>query len=125
MPFRMRRLVLGISLFACLLASNCSSQPENVVAAYLGGAERQVETVEQRNEIHKALSDLLNLSPAEARTRRYADYQGNAGAWTSIQLLQKYYAPVKPMDIDEDRFYRDVGASEARGALKRCLNELK
>ncbi len=119
------RLFLGFILAACVFAPGCAPKTENVVAAYLQGAERQVETSGQRDEIRKALGDLLALSPVEAQSRRYADYQGNAGAWTSMQLLQRYYLPTKPVALAEDRFYRDVGAPEGRTALERCLAELK
>jgi hypothetical protein len=122
--FNVFRLAAQISL--CLLSIlACACKQDNVVVDFLKGAERQVETEEQRREIRRALEDLLTLPAADARARRYADYQGKPGTWSATQLLQRYYVPAKPMALDEERFYRDAGTPEARAALERCLDELK
>ena len=118
-------MLSGISLIVWALAApGCAPASGNVVAAYLNGAERQTETDQQRQDIGRALNDLLGLSSAELRARRYPDYQGKPEAWTAAELIQKYYVPVNAMKLDEDRFYRDAGLPAGRAVLERCLKEL-
>lgn len=96
----------------------------NSVAAYLENAEIRAETDEQRQEIHRALSDMLKKPTAELRTRRYADYQGTPNMWSITQLLTAYFVPQTPQSLESKRFYKDVGKPEAKLAIHRQLDEI-
>ena len=119
----MVRLSLAAFLLFALLAA-CTGKQENHVVVFLTGAERQVETDAQKEEIRHAFRDLLSLPPSQVKDRRYADYQGQPGSWTAPQLIEKYYVPAKPMGLDNDRFYRDVAAPEARAVIEKLLKDL-
>jgi hypothetical protein len=95
----------------------------NCVAAYLTGAELQLETDSQRAEITRALRDMLEKSPEQLKASRYADYQGRPGAWSAVELLRRYFVPDRPRSLNEECFYRDV--SEARAAIQKHLNALR
>ena len=114
--------LVAFLLFALLAA--CSGKQENQVVLFLTGAERQVETDAQKEEIRHVFRDLLSLPPSQVKDRRYADYQGQPGTWTAPQLIEKYYVPVKPMRLDNDQFYRDIGTPEARVLIGNLLKDL-
>jgi hypothetical protein len=98
-------LSLAISIVVSFGLFSCRDKGPNTVIAYLQGAERQSEDLDQRREIEKALNDMLTLSPDELRKRRYANYQMEPGAWTIIQLLHGYFVPQELKGLDEARFY--------------------
>jgi len=98
---------------------------QNSVVAYLGNAERQSETDDQRREIQKALEDMLRMTPSELKAQRYADYEGKPGAWSVTELLKHYFVPDPMMALDDEQFYKDVGAAEARAAIQRQLDAVK
>jgi hypothetical protein len=87
-------LAIAIALSTGFFA--CRDKGPNTVVAYLQGAERQSEDMDQRREIEKALNDMLTVSPDELRKRRYANYQMQPGAWTIIDVFHKYFLPSKP-----------------------------
>jgi hypothetical protein len=97
---------------------------ENSVAAFLKNAERQSESDDQRREIQRALRDMLDKPPAELRRMHYADYSGSADAWPVTELLMRYFVPNPPAALDDDRFYQDVRAPEARDAIQHQLDEV-
>jgi hypothetical protein len=128
-----RRLGLAALLLACLLcactrrnSSPAAAEPtnENSVAAFLKNADRQAETDEQRKEIQRALHDMLDQSPAQLRQMRYADYSGQANAWTVTELLRHYFVPNPPEALDDAHFFQDVRAAEARAAIQHQLDEV-
>jgi hypothetical protein len=104
-------------------AAPASATP-NCVAAYLAEADLQFETDEQRAEITRALREMLTKSPEELKSVRYADYTGKAGSWSARQLLERYFLSSSHAVFDEDCFYRDVSAPEARNALQKRLDDL-
>ncbi|MFN0101518.1 MAG: hypothetical protein ACKV2U_05440 [Bryobacteraceae bacterium] len=105
-------------------ASSPAPATDNSVVAFLNNAERQSETDHQRKEIQRALSDMLDKSPAELRQMRYQDYAGQANAWSITQLLRHYFVPDPPVALDERRFFEDVPAPAARAAIQRKLDEV-
>ena len=121
-------LVLLLPCFYCGCKPEAPASPaplkDNTVAAYLKNAERQSETDEQRKDIQRALRDMLDKSPAELRQMRYPDYAGHANAWSITQLLQHYFVPNPPAALDEQRFFEDVRAPEARAAIQHQLDEV-
>ncbi len=115
-------------LTACVLSACTPGTPSrsadsgNSVAAFLGNAERQAETDEQRREIQRALQDMRDKTPAELRQMRYADYAGKTGAWSITHLLRRYFVPNPPTTLDETRFFEDVRAPAARAAIQHQLD---
>jgi hypothetical protein len=117
--------------FVCFLVA-CSSresrpfQPAvaNSVAAFLMHAERQSETDDQRREIQHALRDMLDKSTAELRRTRYSDYSGQVGAWTVTELLMRYFVPNPPAALDDEHFFQDFRAAEAREAIQHQLDDV-
>ncbi len=125
---RTLRGALALAAAVAIVLAGCgnSSPRTNVVAAYLDHADRQYETSGQRDEIVRALRDMLDRSPSELRARRYADYEGHAGAWPVTTLLEKYFVPTGAVrTLPEDAFYRDVGKPEAKAAIRGQLSTLE
>ena len=109
-----------------LLVTRCGTPSHvNTVARYLTGAELQAEDDGQRREIARALDDMIQRSTPELRTRRYADYQGRASAWSVTDVLQHYFVPREPMTLESQRFYEDVGQAEARAAIQQQLDRVR
>ena len=125
--WRLRNCLLACVTLFCVIVAQfaCREAGENTVVANLKGADQQWETVESAREIERALNDMLTLSPDELRRRRYANYQMDPGAWTIIELLHRYFVPLKPLYVDKDRFYRDVTAVEARAVIRAQLEEVR
>ncbi len=117
-------LLLALALVGCHRQSVPTAEG-NTVAAYLGGAERQAETDEQRREISRALHDTLELAPAELKGRRYADYGMNPDAWTVVEVLSHYFVPASPVALEDASFYRDVEDPAARAAIQEQLDALE
>jgi hypothetical protein len=103
---------LGCVLHLCCATTQAPTpaQPEtatvpaaaiNEAVRHLKGAERQVETDDQEQEIRRALEDLATLSPADLRNKRYADYSMQPARWTLAMLLQKYFVPAELQTVDE------------------------
>ena len=97
----------------------------NCVATFLAQAERQSETDEQRAEIAHALEDMLTKSPQELKSVRYADYQGKKDVWTARELLEHYFLSPAAAVLNDECFYRDAAAPEARAAVQKRLDDLK
>jgi hypothetical protein len=115
-------LVWGL---ACSHAGTPAISRQNEVVRYLGQADRQAETQDQRNEIKRALEDMLKVPAAELRQRRYADYQMHPARWTLVELLRRYFVPPTPTDLDESRLYDDCQAPEAKDVVRRQLGEVE
>ena len=123
--FFLALLTMAIGVGGCGTKSESVKDAKtNIVVAYLAEAERQSETDDQRQEIEKALRDMLTLSPGELRKRRYADYQGNPQKWSVTTLLTRYFVPDSLFQIEEDRFYEDVSDSTAQEITRRQLEAL-
>ena len=120
-------------MLACILGACASKNPiaasnapgsVNLFAVFLMNADRQAETDEQRKEIQRALRDMLDKSPAELGQMRYADYAGQANAWSVTQLLRHYFVPNPPGTFDDSRFLQEVRAPEARAAIQHQLDDV-
>lgn len=116
-----------VLLFACLLAG-CQpvSSDKNVVVQFFDGAERQIEAQDQREELARALEDMLTLDPSLLRKKRYADYQMIKGMWTLKDILRAYYIPALPQLSfdDSDQLYVDLTSSSAKLSIKKAREEL-
>lgn len=121
-------LALAVVLIGCGTGprNSASSAPPvtNCVATFLAQADRQSETDEQRAEIAHALRDMLTKTPEELKSLRYADYQGKKDAWTARELLEHYYLSPSASVLNDECFYRDVSAPEARAAVQKRLDDL-
>lgn len=125
MTSAMRILVAWmLVLVGCGATTAPKSSSASAVIEYLAGAEQQVETDDQRAELRRALVDLARLSPAELRTRRYADYAMTPGRWTAATVLTRYIVPAKPVHLDEEALYRDAQRPEARAALREHVRAI-
>jgi hypothetical protein len=116
--------LITVSWAALVDAQMASKHARNSVVEYLENAELQVETDAQRREIQRALSDMLDKSTAELRTRKYADYQGTPNTWTIPRLLIAYFVPRTPQNLESKRFYEDVSKPEAKVAIRHKLDEI-
>lgn len=116
-------VLLAWSLWGCA-SDTVGLRDRNCVAAYLSGAQQQLETEGQLKEIERALEDMLNKPPGQLRLVRYADYEGRPGQWTAVQLLHRYFVPTRDL-LEEDCFYREVSAPESRAAIKQQLELLR
>jgi hypothetical protein len=114
-----------VFLLLALAACGGPRQHSNCVAAFLEGADRQSETDEQRTEIARALREMLTAPPTQLRSARYQDYRGNKGVWNARELLKRYYLSPSHSVFDDDCFFRDVSAPEARAALQKRLDDLE
>jgi hypothetical protein len=119
---------LSLVLIGCKTAPQKAAAPAsaepNCVGVFLADAEHQSETDEQRAEITRALKDMLTKSPEELKSVRYADYTGKQAAWSARQLLERYFLSSSHAVFDDECFYRDVSAPEARAALQKRLDDL-
>lgn len=119
-------LAMGlVALGLAVAAGGCARQQTNSVAVFLEHAERQTESPQQRAEVRQALSDMLQLAPDQLAQRRYRDYDGTPGAWTVLQLFERYFVPAHAAVLDSASFYRDVTQPAAREAIQRQLTAVE
>lgn len=102
-----------------------SKSKPGCVAIYLNGAERQYESAEQGEELRRALSEMLRLSPSALLKKRYCDYQMNKNRWTAIDVLHRYFLPADArQSIDAKCFQTSIGTARAKAAVRKQLTEL-
>ena len=97
----------------------------NTVVVYMQGADLQAETDEQRREVLRVLNDILSKKPAELRDARYADYRGQAGTRTVVEVLTSHFVPPQPAALDPERFYTEIAAPEARSVIQAQRDKLQ
>lgn len=85
---------------AAAAATITSEQAATTVAAYLTGAELQAETDAQRQELRRALTDLLEQPAASLTTRRYAAPDGMPGRRDLAAVLRGHLVPRSPRPLD-------------------------
>ena len=118
-------IIFGIFILGCPSDPKTDKQnAPNSVVEFFDGAERQTETSEDRLKVRNALNDILTLTADSLRTRRYADYQGTAGAWSVTTVLEKHFVAHHPMELDTVRFYSDCRSDDARKLIERHLAEV-
>ncbi len=129
--FRFARY-LPYLLMIVLTISGCASDQKtdrqaapNTVVMFFQNAERQTESADDRLKVRQALNDMLTLAPDSLRARRYADYQGKAGAWTITTLLAKHFMPDHPMELDTSTFYTDYVSADARKLIEQHVGNLE
>ena len=116
-------VVLAFAVFSFAACAQDSSDQQ--LYTYLNGAELQVETDDQRQEIKKALQNMLNLSPEVLKKKRYKNYRIEENQWTLVELLQAYYFPSKPMALEHDiSLYRETSDPKVRQIVSKLLSNL-
>ncbi len=86
-----------------------------------------MKTDDQRAEIKRALTNLLELPPRELELKRYADETGKPKQWPLGTLLQKYYVPGSGPDVlgTEAKLYEDAQAREEKTVIRKLSKELE
>ena len=120
-----KNITFFILIIAALISCHSMQAGENRVVNFLNGAELQIETADQRDELKRALKDILSLRPEQLRDKRYANYRMEAGVWTLPKILTAYYFSPKPMMIDAGQFYTDVTSDEAKSVVRKNLQKLE
>jgi hypothetical protein len=108
-------------------AAPSSTAPKvNQVVAYLDGADFQVETEGQVQEVLKALEDMLTLPPSALRARRYAGSGMEPGIWTLKKVLLSYFLPRDiTTQLDEATLYEDAQDPKARAVVAARIQAIK
>jgi hypothetical protein len=119
----MGRVTAALVALAAALAAGCG-RGANQVVDYLEHAELQCETEAQRQSVVGALEDILALSEAELRQRRYADYAGQPDAWDLPTLLSRHFVPDRQGRTLGPNFYSDAKSPAAQSLVRRVLGRL-
>jgi hypothetical protein len=118
-------LVVVLAFAVCSFAACAQDSSDLQLYNYLNGAELQVETDDQRQEIKHALQDMLNLSPEELEKKRYKNYRMEENQWTLVELLQAYYLPDKPMALKDDiALYKETSNPKVKKIVSKLLSNL-
>jgi hypothetical protein len=125
-----RILLLTLAMLAACqhgAAAPSSTAPKvNQVVAYLDGADFQVETEGQVQEVLKALEDMRTLPPSALRAKRYAGSGMEPGIWTLKKLLMSYFLPRDiTTQLDETALYEDAQDPKARAVVAARIREIK
>jgi hypothetical protein len=96
----------------------------NAVVDYFSGAEIQAETDAQRNELRKALTDMLTLPIDVLKQRRYAGFDGKPSARNLVEILSGHLVPTAPRALDAQAFFADLKAETAQAVVRVKLDEL-
>jgi hypothetical protein len=115
---------VGASLAVLLLVWACG-RSSNSVAAFLDGAQMQAETYEQQRQVRRVLRDMLRMTAAELKERRYANERMEPGVWTAPEILSHYFVPRGQAVLDDERFYLDVKEKPAQKVVRRQLTRLE
>jgi hypothetical protein len=126
-----RILLLPLAMLAACqhgAAAPSSTAPPRVnqVVAYLDGADFQVETEGQVQEVLKALEDMRTLPPSALRARRYAGSGMEPGIWTLKKVLLSYFLPRDiTTQLDEATLYEDAQDTRARAVVTARIQAIR
>ncbi len=120
------RVVARVIPLVWLAASlSCAAADKsNCVADFLNGAERQCETREQRDEIGRALQDMLTVKPELLLKKRYRDYTMRSHKWNAINVMERYFVPEKTNHLEPECFLLSISSAAAHEAIKIQLAHL-
>jgi hypothetical protein len=93
----------------------------NPVADYMREAELQAETVAQKDNVKKALEDMVMLSLKSLKRQRYQDYQGNAGKWDLKTLIDRHFVPATRCSNFHEEFWSHINSPEVRRIVQDML----
>ena len=97
--------------------------PENTVVAILQDVEINYETPLQLKQICTALDDMATLSTNDIKNKRYADFNGNQGKWTLLQVLYAYFLPAQKVNLQN--LYEDVEKPLSREIVRQTLLDMQ
>jgi hypothetical protein len=115
--------LLAVLLVAAAPLGGCR-RAVNPVADYLDNAELQCETEAQKQNIMRALNDVLTLSGQELAMRRYEDYTGKADEWDLPTLIHRHFVPDRKGKTLGSRFYTDAASARVQAQVRRILDRL-
>lgn len=109
---------------AAAAASATPEQAAATVSAYLSDAELQAETDAQRQELRRALIDLLKQPAAALATRRYAAPDGTPGQRDLAAVLRGHLVPRSPQPLDQETLLAAQGSPRLAEAVRPHLAAL-
>jgi hypothetical protein len=117
--------VAGLCILSAvlMLGAGCG-QKANPVADYLLDSEVRCETEAQRCNICNALQDIILLTPAQLREKRYCNSAGTPDRWELPTLVRRHFVPARSEATLGTRFYRDVKAPEVKKWAEQTLARL-
>jgi len=123
MTYRITLPVLAALLVAAAVLPGCG-RATNPVLDYFDNAELRYETEAQKQNIVRALHDILTLPAQELAQRRYEDYAGKPNEWDLPTLVGKHFVPDKQGKTLGPKFYIDVKSPKAQAQVRRILDRL-
>ncbi|WP_077033023.1 hypothetical protein [Pelomonas sp. KK5] len=96
----------------------------SAAAAYLQGAEIQVENEAQRAELRRGLTDLLDKPASELRQARYAAADGEPARRDLVQLLRGHLVPAQATPLDAEALYADKDRPDVRAAVLQLMGRI-
>ena len=102
----------------------CTMKQKNQTAQYFENIEIQYENSAQKDEIIRALKDMLSLDINQLKAQRYSDYSGREGQWTLTELLNRYFVPDDSSKVPGDNFFEEVQTPEVQKIIKELLKIL-
>lgn len=101
-----------------------AEQAADAVLAYFTDAELQAETDAQRQELRRALTDLIEQPAAALRSARYAATDGTAGQRDLAQLLRGHFVPAAPRALDLETLIAAKPSPRLQAMVRRRLDAL-
>lgn len=105
-------------------AVTASESAAAAVAAYLTDAELQAETDAQRQELRRALTDLLERPPSALATARYAAPDGMPGQRDLAAVLRGHLVPRSPRPLNLEMLLAAQGHPKLAEAVRPHLAAL-
>lgn len=114
-------LAAVLMVAAALLAGPCAragGAETSRLLDYIQGSELQIETDDQRCELALALSEIAAGPPERVLALRFADYAGEPGRWTAVEVLERYLLAPGGLDAeDAPALLAEAAAPAVRDAL--------
>lgn len=100
-------------------------QTNGVLVAYLRGAEVQAENDQQRSELRRVLSDLVEKPASVLLVSRYAGPGGEPGQSDLAQVLRRHLVPASPQSLDVNSLIAEKDTPEVSAELREKLNQVE
>ena len=101
-----------------------AEQAATAVATYLADAELQAETDAQRQELRRALTDLLERPASALAAARYAGPDGTPGQRDLAAVLRGHLVPRSPRPLDQATLLAAQGHPKLAEAVRLHLTAL-
>jgi hypothetical protein len=119
----MRIIFTAILLFIYVFPLQAKEMSQTYNFFY--NVEVQCETGFQRNEIIKAINDMLTLDTISLKNKKYSNYNQEGEFWTIIELIHKYFVPDAQNKTLGDNFYQEIKKTNVRNILKKIKKNLE